>query len=150
MVHLEFNYESGINPKTKKTEMMRSKCKHCSVSYSGKNPTNLFFHLERKHKSIYKSVREKDDRVHAQKIGESAMSTSKASTYLETRESSLLGKWVNASPRIAKLPPRTNKEEEDSLRSLSLWIGASFTPLSAVEDPGFETILKSFNIRASS
>ena len=145
-VHKEFDYKESLNPKTNKFEK-RSCCRHCSVSYIGKNPSNLWNHLEKKHKSVYKRVKESDDRTRDTIKAEAIVSTSKSASNLETRESALLGKWVNASPRLAQLAPQSKQEEEDSLRAIAVWIGSSTVPQSVVDDPGFKNVLKSFDIR---
>lgn len=147
-VHQHFTKVEEIGSKSKLMEL-RSKCNHCSASYKGKNPTNLRQHLESKHPEIAKAVKDEDGIKRLEKVSQQIASTSKASSNKESKSSALLGKWVGAQPRLASLWPQTEAEKEDTLRAVALWVGGSFTPLSAVDDPGFELVLKSLDIRVS-
>ena len=63
--HQEFIPVASEHPRTKEI-ILSKQCKHCDQVMMGSNPTNLKLHLKRKHREIYKKVKNQDDAFKSQ------------------------------------------------------------------------------------
>ena len=43
---------------------------------------------------------------------------------------------------------RSKKKEEESLRAMAIWIAGSFIPVSAVQDPGLQLVVNTYDKQA--
>lgn len=139
-VHKEFDRVEVIVNGGKE---VNSKCKHCAHTVKGKNTTNTVKHLESKHPAIATKVKKKDDedREEIAKAREEAIP--KSSSNKQVSSNALMMKFLGRG--VGNLPPRSKEKEEESLKATTLWIAGSSLPLSTVDDPAYERVLKTYD-----
>ena len=77
-IHSEFTQVSVLDPKDSSKTVIKSKCKHCSFTLSGKNTTNLMTHLKSKHPAAAKKATDLDEAERDQIAAQALQSYSKA------------------------------------------------------------------------
>jgi hypothetical protein len=158
-VHLEFTRNLVKLPNGKVEE--KSRCNHCNVNYTGKNPTTLIKHLKSKHPSRAVAVARNDEEQRIE-INERQEEKSKSGSNLKSAAEALFGggkrvadqgnkldRYISVKKvrRSKSLPPRPKVKEEESERLLGYWVGGSTLPINFVEDPNFELFLQSYDIQ---
>ena len=153
-VHLEFTRNLVKLPNGKVEE--KSRCNHCNVNYTGKNPTTLIKHLKSKHQSRAAAVARNDEEQRIE-INEKKDEKSKSGSNLKSAAEALFGgdksnkldRYISVKKvrRSKSLPPRPKVKEEESERLLGYWVGGSTLPINFVEDPNFELFLQSYDIQ---
>ena len=138
-VHEEFNRVMKVDKKGKEDEF--SLCKHCNSEIRGKNSTNLNKHLDSKHPAIAVKVKKANKEIR-EELTKNKASTPESSSHKTSASSVLLMNFVGLSE---KTTPRPVAKDKISLKATALWIGGSCLPLSAVEDPGYERVLKTYD-----
>ena len=101
-------------------------------------------YLQAKHPAVGREVETKD-KLERDGISQARnIRTPRSSSNKQTASNALMKKFLGEND-CPEQPLRSKEKEEQSLKATALWIAGSSLPLSMVDDPAYEEVLKSYD-----